>query len=145
MTHLSFWRPLAWSGLSVSNPSVLCRDSLLPTGSLLSLWRSRLNGGSCQLAESFYLYLTIYLTVSCFLFLLTLACLSECVNKCFFLWWIRCLCYLLWCCQAIRSPWKEGDFNPEHQRQNKANDFDLPHAKNPVIFHCNATVLLILD
>lgn len=26
---------------------------------------------------------------------------------------------------------KKSNFNPEHQRQNKANDFDLPHAKKP--------------
>lgn len=34
------------------------------------------------------------------------------------------------CFDVARSPWKEGNFNPKHQRQNKANDFDLPHAKN---------------
>lgn len=30
----------------------------------------------------------------------------------------------------IRSPWSRGNFNPNQQRQNKATDFDLPHAKN---------------
>lgn len=47
--------------------------------------------------------------------------------------------------EAMKRPWKEGKFNPKHQRQNKTNDFDLPHAKTPVIFHCSATVLVILD
>lgn len=43
---------------------------------------------------------------------------------------IRCLCHLLWSCPVIRSPWSSGNFNPNQQRQNKATDFDLPHAKN---------------
>ena len=127
-THLSSWRPFAKSGLSVSNPSVLCRASLLPTGSLLSLCRSKLNNRSCQLDESLYLCVNVYSTVSCLPFHFY-NCLVESVCWQMFLWGIRCLCYLLWCCPAIRSPWNGGNFNPEHQRQNKATDFDLPLAK----------------
>lgn len=38
-----------------------------------------------------------------------------------------------------------GNVNPRPPRQNRAADFDLPHAKNTVIFQRAATVPVILD
>lgn len=139
-THLSFWRALAWSGLLVSNPSVLCRDSWLPTGSLLSLWRSWLYSSS-KLDES--LYLCHYL-FNCFLFLLTIAWLSESVDKCV-LWGIWCVCHVLWCCPVITTPWTVGPLIPITKGRIRPLTLISFMQKPPVIFHCNATMLVILD
>lgn len=38
-----------------------------------------------------------------------------------------------------------GNVNPRPPRQNRAADFDLPHAKNTVIFQRAATASVILD
>lgn len=39
----------------------------------------------------------------------------------------------------------EGNVNPRPPRQNRAADFDLPHAKNTVIFQCATAAPVILD
>lgn len=38
-----------------------------------------------------------------------------------------------------------GNVNPRPLRQNRAADFDLPHAKNTVIFQRSVTAAVILD
>lgn len=146
-THLSFWRPLAWSGLSISNPSVLCRDSLVPTGSLLSLWRSRLNGSSANLLKVLYLYLNVYLTIySCFMFpvFLTLAWLSEYVEN------VSCdesdACTVSF--DVSRRSGVHGKrvtLIPSTKGRIRPMTLISLMQKTPVIFHCNATVLVILD
>lgn len=48
-------------------------------------------------------------------------------------------------CFDVKAEKRGGNVNPRPPRQNRAADFDLPHAKNTVIFQRSATAPVILD